>query len=211
MATKTIIPGYQEVTHILPADILDMQKLTAAGGRVIEEFEVEVQRAKLETDYLVKIAVPADKIDEFGGHAVDYAGGKWLVNPVKKEDHAITEEVEVPDPDPEDPATIEPTPDPDPLAQLEAALGNRELAAKRAITRLKATAAAALVMGGMSEGQAYVAGSALVVEHSARIQAYILAGGNPVAAQALLDAIDASPPAWWSEPMEAIFAAGLGL
>jgi hypothetical protein len=100
---------------------------------------------------------------------------------------------------------------PSPVPAVTAALAARERQAAEAITSLKATAAVALVMGGMSEPEAYVAGSALVVEHSAQIQAFILAGGNPVAAQALLDAITANPPAWWSEPMEAIFAAGLGI
>jgi hypothetical protein len=100
---------------------------------------------------------------------------------------------------------------PSPVAAVTAALAARERQAAEAITSLKATAAVALVVNGMSEPEAYVAGSALVVEHSAQIQAFILAGGNPVAAQALFDAITASPPAWWSEPMEALFSAGLGL
>lgn len=105
MATKTIITGYNEITHILPAEILDMDKLQAAGGRVIEEFEVEVERGtkeepKTETDLLVRISVPADKIDQFGGTAaVDYLAGKWVHNTVEKEDHAITEEVEEPEPE----------------------------------------------------------------------------------------------------------------
>lgn len=100
---------------------------------------------------------------------------------------------------------------PSPVAAATAALAARERQAAEAITALKATAAVALVVGGMSEGEAYAAGSALVVQHSGHIQAFVLAGGNPVAAQALLDAIVASPPAWWSEPMEALFTAGLGL
>lgn len=100
---------------------------------------------------------------------------------------------------------------PSPVPAVTAALAAREKQAAEAITALKATAAVALVVGGMSDYEAYVAGSALVVAHSAQIQAFILAGGNPVAAQALLDAITASPPAWWSEPMEALFSAGLGL
>ena len=108
------------------------------------------------------------------------------------------------------PPVVEPPPV-DPVAQLEAQLASNESQAARAITRLKATAAAAMVGGGMAPGDAYAAGSALVVQHSAHIQAFILAGGNPVAAQALLDAITASPPAWWSDPMEALFSAGLGL
>lgn len=100
---------------------------------------------------------------------------------------------------------------PSPVPAVAAALAARERQAAEAINALKANAAVALVMGGMSESQAYAAGSALVVQFSARIQAFILAGGNPVAAQALLDAITANPPAWWSEPMEALFFAGLGL
>lgn len=109
-----------------------------------------------------------------------------------------------------EPPVVEPEPV-DPLDALAAALGSREEQAKQAITRLKATAAAALVQGGMSEAEAYAAGSALVVEHSARISAFKDAGGNAVAAQNLLDAIIAAPPVWWSEPMEQLFAAGLGL
>lgn len=100
---------------------------------------------------------------------------------------------------------------PDQLAQLEAALDGRELLAKRAITRLKTHAAAVLVAGGMSEAAANAAGTALILQHSTLISAFKDAGGHPDAAQALLDAITASPPAWWSAPMEAIFAAGLGL
>lgn len=117
----------------------------------------------------------------------------------------------------EDADGLAPTPEqvsawqPSPVAAVTAALAARERQAAEAITALKSTAAVALVVGGMSEGEAYAAGSALVVAHSAQIQAFILAGGNPVAAQALLDAITANPPAWWSAPMEALFSAGLGL
>lgn len=93
MATKTVITGYHPVSHILPAEMLDLDKLAEAGGRVIEEFTVEVQRAKLETDYLVRFIVPADKIEEFGGIATSYNDGKWAHSQIKKEDHAITEEV----------------------------------------------------------------------------------------------------------------------
>lgn len=100
---------------------------------------------------------------------------------------------------------------PSPIPAVTATLAARERQAADAITALKASAAVALVMGGMSEPEAYVAGSALVVAHSAQIQAFILAGGNPVAGQALLDAITASPPAWWSPVMQALFATGLGL
>ena len=98
MATKTVITGYHPVSHILPAEVLDLDKLAAAGGEVVEEFTVEVQRAKLETDHLVRFIVPADKIEQFGGVATSYTDGKWNHSQVKKEDHAITEEVDEPDP-----------------------------------------------------------------------------------------------------------------
>jgi len=98
MATKTIITGYSEVEHILPGDLLDLQKLADAGGRVVEEFAVEVQRAKIETDYLVRFTVPADKIDQFGGISTSYTDGKWYHSQIKKEDHAITEEIDEPEP-----------------------------------------------------------------------------------------------------------------
>lgn len=103
MATKTEITGYQEITHILPDEILDRAKLAEAGGRVIEEFTVDMIRGTKEkpiseTDYLVRITVPADKIDQFGGIATSYTDGKWTHSQIKKEDHAITEEIEEPEP-----------------------------------------------------------------------------------------------------------------
>ena len=100
MATKTVITGYQPVSHILPAEMLDIDKLAEAGGEVVEEFSVEVQRAKLETDHLVRFIVPADKIDQFGGIATSYDSQtkSWNHSQIKKEDFAITEEVDEPDP-----------------------------------------------------------------------------------------------------------------
>ncbi len=103
MATKTVVTGYREIQHILPAELLDLDKLAAAGGSVVEEFSVEVQRGtkeepKIETDYLVRISVPADKIDQFGGTSTSYTDGKWYHSQIKKEDHAITEEINEPDP-----------------------------------------------------------------------------------------------------------------
>lgn len=82
--------------------MLDLDKLAEAGGEVVEEFAVEVRRGtkdkpKIETDNLVRIIVPADKIDQFGGIATSYADGKWEISSVKKEDHEITEEVEEPE------------------------------------------------------------------------------------------------------------------
>ena len=103
MATRTITTGYHPVSHILPAEMLDLDKLAEAGGEVVEEFTVEVVRGttdkpKTETDSLVRFIVPADKIDQFGGVATSYADGKWAHSQIKKEDHAITEEIDEPDP-----------------------------------------------------------------------------------------------------------------
>lgn len=94
---------------------------------------------------------------------------------------------------------------PSPVPAVQSMLIAREQVASETITRLKAKAAVALVMGGMSESDAYAAGSAFVVDHSPKIQAYILAGGNPVAGQALIDAVVAQAPAWWSPAMLALF------
>lgn len=123
--------------------------------------------------------------------------------------------VEVIDPSGATPPTIDQAAldawQPSPVATVAAALAARERAAADTITNLKASAAVTLVGGGMSQTEAYAAGTALVVAHSARIQAFVLAGGNALAGQSLLDAIKADPPAWWSSGMEAIFTAGLGL
>lgn len=103
-----------------------------------------------------------------------------------------------------------PPPRPDPrLVATREGLRSAEKQASERILNLKTNAAAALVSGGMTETDANAAGSAFVLQHAALIQAYILAGGNPVAKSAFLDAIEASPPVWWSEQMTALFAAGL--
>ena len=98
---------------------------------------------------------------------------------------------------------------PSPVPGLAAVLGGREAAAAASITQLKAAVAVALMAGGMSQSDTMAAGSELVLSHAARIQAYILAGGNPVAKEALVDEIAATPPAWWSPAMLALFEAGL--
>lgn len=113
-------------------------------------------------------------------------------------------------PDPEEvaawtPPVVEPDPV-DPLEAEKANLANYKVLAAQAINDLQAQAGGLLMMGGMSRSEAMAAGSAFVVQHSPAIQAFILAGGNPVAGQTLLDAILADPPAWWSEPMAALFA-----
>lgn len=98
---------------------------------------------------------------------------------------------------------------PSPVPGVISALALWEQQAAGKITTLKAKAAIALVVGGMPEPEAYAAGSAFVVAFAAQIQAYILAGGNPVAGQALIDAIVAAPPAWWSAQMLALFESEL--
>ena len=100
-------------------------------------------------------------------------------------------------------------PPPDHLAPVRDDLEQAEKLAAAKILDLKTKAAGALVAGGMSGEEAYAAGSALVIQHASLIQAYILAGGNPVAKAAFLAAIEESPPEWWSEQMAALFAAGL--
>lgn len=98
---------------------------------------------------------------------------------------------------------------PSPLPALGAALRNREISAANTITNLKRDAAAYLMAGGMSAPDAFVAGSAFVVAFAAHIQAFILAGGNPIAGQALIDAVVANPPEWWDENLLGIFQAAL--
>lgn len=143
MATKTVITGYQPISHILPAEMLDLDKLNEAGGSVIDEFEVEMVRGtkdkpKIETDSLVRISVPADKIDQFGGVATSYTDGKWAHSQIKKEDHAITEEVEAPEPEILDaPEVLRDAPE---LAQRFVAKADYEslMAATEAATTVKA-------------------------------------------------------------------------
>lgn len=96
-----------------------------------------------------------------------------------------------------------------PLTTVREGLAAAEKLAAERILGLKTNAAVALVAGGMTGEEAYSAGSALVLQHASIIQAYILAGGNPVAKDAFLDAIEADPPAWWSEQMAALFASYL--
>lgn len=97
----------------------------------------------------------------------------------------------------------------DPVAELQSSLSDREKIAAENITRLKARTAAKMLAGGMSESATMAAGSQLVLDNAAKIQAYILAGGNPVAGQALIDEIVAAPPAWWSPQMLALFESEL--
>lgn len=92
-----------------------------------------------------------------------------------------------------------------PLTTVREGLAAAEKLAAERILDLKTNAAVALVAGGMTGEEAYSAGSALVLQHANLIQAYILAGGNPVSKSALIAAIEANPPAWWSEQMATLF------
>jgi len=96
-----------------------------------------------------------------------------------------------------------------PVPAIEAALEAREQIAKRVILGLKAKASALLVAGGMSESDAYAAGTEFVCDFTSQILAYERAGGNPIAGQRFIDAILAAPPAWWSPQMLALFEAEL--
>lgn len=101
-----------------------------------------------------------------------------------------------------------PRPDPRFIAGRENLAAAEKNAASK-ILDLKTAAAGALVAGGMSGEEAYAAGSALVLQHANLIQAYILAGGNPVAKKAFLDSIEENPPFWWSKQMSLLFASYL--
>lgn len=94
---------------------------------------------------------------------------------------------------------------PSPVPAVEAMLLDSEEIAKSKILKLKAKAAVLLVAGGMSESDAFAAGSEFVVSFYNYIGAYEKAGGNPVAGQALIDEIVAAPPPWWSPQMLALF------
>lgn len=84
--------NYTEVESILPTEILDLEKLLSLGGRVVEEFSVEVQRRDLETDFLTKFAIPADKLSEFGGSVTTFTEGRWAHASIDIKDYEIPEE-----------------------------------------------------------------------------------------------------------------------
>lgn len=87
------------------------------------------------------------------------------------------------------------------------------VAASAAILGLKKAVWEALVGGGMDPAEATAAGVALVLRHSSALAAYEAAGGHPVAAQALYDAISSAESVaalpWLTAPILAIFAAVL--
>ena len=81
------------------------------------------------------------------------------------------------------------------------------------LNQLKGRVHPALVAGGMSEAEATAAGVALVLRHAAPLAAFEAAGGHPVAAEALYQAIS-SPESvaalpWLTAPILAIFRQAL--
>ena len=100
-------------------------------------------------------------------------------------------------------------PDRSPIPDVAAKMESHEQSARSAIVNCKATTAVALVSAGMSQAEADSAGTALIIQHAALLGAYELAGGNSAAKAALMAAILAAPPDWWSEPIQAIFEATL--
>lgn len=93
----------------------------------------------------------------------------------------------------------------EPLQQVKTIQKTREELAREALLDCKGKAFLALVAGGMSHEDANAAGTALVVQHYGFMGAYELAGGNPASKAALMAAIEANPPAWWSPTIAAIF------
>lgn len=86
-------------------------------------------------------------------------------------------------------------------------------AARGYLNRLKGTVWAALVAGGMPEDKATAAGVSLVIMHAAPLAAFEAAGGHPVAAAALYDAIASAESLkglpWLTAPILAIFQTAL--
>lgn len=109
---------------------------------------------------------------------------------------------------------------PDPLTDVEIAIrqaaSNFEqarLAAPKALDRLKGTIHTALVSGGMSSDEATAAGVGLVLMHGPVLAAFEAAGGHPVAAAALYQAIASKPSTdalpWLTKEILDVFAAFL--
>lgn len=109
---------------------------------------------------------------------------------------------------------------PDPLTDVEIAIrqaaSNFEqarLAAPKALDRLKGTIHTALVSGGMSSDEATAAGVGLVLMHGPVLAAFEAAGGHPVAASALYQAIASKPSTdalpWLTKEILDVFAAFL--
>lgn len=87
------------------------------------------------------------------------------------------------------------------------------LAAPKALDRLKGTIHTALVSGGMSSDEATAAGVGLVLIHGPVLAAFEAAGGHPVAAAALYQAIASKPSTdalpWLTKEILDVFAAFL--
>lgn len=107
-------------------------------------------------------------------------------------------------------------PEQNPVTDVDMAIGNfkraRE-AAPEALDRLKGTVWAALVAGGMAPDEATAAGVGLVLLHGPLLAAFEAAGGHPVAASALYEAMASKPSTdalpWLTKPILDVFAAAL--
>lgn len=110
----------------------------------------------------------------------------------------------------------EPEPEANPVTDVKrmaALFAQAQVAAPAALNQLKGTVWAALVAGGMAQDEATAAGVALVLLHGPLLAAFEAAGGHPLAAQALYDAIASEPSrqalSWLSDEILAIFSAAL--
>lgn len=99
------------------------------------------------------------------------------------------------------------------VERMAALFAQAQVAAPAALNQLKGTVWAALVAGGMAQDEATAAGVALVLLHGPLLAAFEAAGGHPLAAQALYDAIASEPSrqalSWLSDEILAIFSAAL--
>lgn len=121
-----------------------------------------------------------------------------------------------PAPTPEQVASWDPAPLTDVEIAIRQAASNFEqarLAAPKALDRLKGTIHTALVSGGMSSDEATAAGVGLVLMHGPVLAAFEAAGGHPVAAAALYQAIASKPSTdalpWLTKEILDVFAAFL--
>lgn len=112
---------------------------------------------------------------------------------------------EEPEPDPPSPVTD--------VERMASLFAQAQQAAPAALNQLKGMVWAALVAGGMAQDEATAAGVALVLLHGPLLAAFEAAGGHPLAAQALYEAIASEPSRqalqWLSDPILAIFRAAL--
>lgn len=170
-----------------------------------------------DSEYGVRLAValtleiPVEQV-ELGYHGAKQGeqGGFFIIRPenAAPDPAAVAEQAPPP---PEDPAPVT-----DVEIAIRQAADNFErarLAAPKALDRLKGTIHTALVSGGMSSDEATAAGVGLVLLHGPLLAAFEAAGGHPVAAAALYQAIASKPSTdalpWLTAPVLAIFQAAL--